>query len=129
LRDHERARALTDLLLALRNSPEGDLLRPDPAAPDDAASNTAHAITAALVEAFAITPIRTLGERIPLRDGRVPDTLDLDRPLAGEPEQCIAAEVLSVGWSYKHHTLLKPVVRPIFTADPPSGPPEAEVTA
>jgi|GEM_PF-3035616 hypothetical protein len=121
LREQERANAVANLLLALRNSPEGDLLRPDPAAPGTAAGSTAQAITAALVEAFSIVPLRDIGERIALRDGHLPDTLELDRPLAHEHEACVAVEVVSVGWSYGSHPLLPPIVRPLFAATLPAG--------
>lgn len=121
LRDQERGTAVKQLLLALRNSPEGDLLRSNPAAPGDADSTTAQAITGALVEAFSIAPIRSIGERIALRDGHIPETLELDRSIGDEVETCVEAEVLSVGWSYKNQALLKPVVRPLFAANPPIG--------
>jgi hypothetical protein len=121
LREQERSKAVKELLLALRNSPDGDLLRFTPAAPGNGGNSTAQAIIAALVEAFSIVPIRNIGEHIAVRDGHIPDTLELDRSIGDDPQNCIAAEVISVGWSYKNHTLLKPVVRPLFTATPPSG--------
>jgi hypothetical protein len=121
LRDQERSTAVKQLLLALRNSPEGDLLRSNPAAPGDAGSATAQAITGALVEAFSIVPIRSIGERIVVRDGHIPETLELDRSIGDEVETCIGADVVSAGWSYKNHALLKPVVRPLFAANPPIG--------
>jgi hypothetical protein len=120
LREQERAKALKELLLALRNSPDGDLLRFKPAAPGDGENNTARAIIGALVEAFSIAPIRDLGERIAVRDGQIPDTLELDRSIGDDAETCVEAEVTSVGWSYSNQTLLKPVVRPVFAAKPPS---------
>jgi hypothetical protein len=120
LREQERSTAVKQLLLALRNSPDGDLLRSNPAAPGDAANSTAQAIIGALVEAFSIVPIRHIGERIPVRDGHIPDTLDLDRSIGDEVDTCVEAEVVSVGWSYSNQTLLKPVVRPLFVAQPPS---------
>jgi len=126
LRDQERGTAVKQLLLALRNSPEGDLLRSNPAAPGDADSTTAQAITGALVEAFSIAPIRSIGERIAVRDGHIPETLELDRSIGEEVETCVEAEVLSVGWSYNNQALLKPVVRPLFAANPPIGATEGE---
>jgi hypothetical protein len=121
LREQERSTAVKQLLLALRNSPDGDLLRSNPAAPGDVANSTAQAIIGALVEAFSIVPIRNIGERIAVRGGEIPDTLDLDRSIGDEVETSVEAEVVSVGWSYKHSALLKPVVRPLFAAKPPSG--------
>jgi hypothetical protein len=126
LRDQERSNALTALLLALRNSPDGDLLRSNPAAPGDGGNSTAEAIIRALAEAFSIAPIRNIGERIAVRDGHIPDTLDLDRSIGDEVEACVEAEVVSVGWSYKHHALLNPVVRPVFASEPPSRASEAK---
>jgi len=126
LRDQERTKAVKELLLALRNSPDGDLLRFNPAAPPDGGNSPAQAIIGALVEAFSIVPIRTIGERITVRDGQIPETLELDRSIGHEVETCIAAEVVSVGWRYSNQTLLKPVVRPIFAATPPSGAPEGK---
>ena len=119
LREQERSRALKELLFALRNSPDGDLLRFNLAAPGDGENRTAQPIIGALVEAFSIVPIRNPGERIPVRDGQIPDTLELDRSIGDELETCVAAEVVSVGWSYKNHALLKPVVRPVFATEPP----------
>jgi hypothetical protein len=84
-------------------------------------NSTARAIIGALVEAFSIVPIRNIGERIAVRGGEIPDTLDLDRSIGDEVETSVEAEVVSVGWSYKHSALLKPVVRPLFAAKPPSG--------
>ena len=121
LREQERSKALKALLLALRNSPDGDLLRVNPVAQGDGGNSTAQAITGALVEAFSIVPIRSIGERITVRDGHIPETLELDRSIGDEVETCVEAEVVSVGWSYKNSTLLKPVVRPLFAAKPPSG--------
>lgn len=121
LRDQERGTAVKQLLLALRNSPEGDLLRSNPAAPGDADSTTAQAIIGALVEAFSIAPIRGIGERIAVRDGHIPETLELDRSIGDEVETCLEAEVVSVGWTYKNQALLKPLVRPLFAANPPIG--------
>ena len=121
LRDQERGTAVKQLLLALRNSPEGDLLRSNPAAPGESGNSTAQSIIGALVEAYSIVPIRTIGERIAVRDGQIPDTLELDRSIGHEVETCIAAEVVSVGWSYNNHTLLKPVIHPLFAANPSGG--------
>jgi hypothetical protein len=129
LREQERSTAVKQLLLALRNSPDGDLLRSNPAAPGDEANSTAQAIIGALVEAFSIVPIRNIGERIPVRDGHIPDTLDLDRSIGHEADTCVEAEVVSVGWSYSNQTLLKPVVRPLFVSQPPSCAAEAKVSA
>jgi hypothetical protein len=115
LREQERSKAVKELLQALRNSSNGDLLRFNPAVPGDGGNSTAQAIVAALVEAFAITPNREIGEQIPIKAGRIPDTLELDRSIGDETEKCVAAEVVSVGWSYKNQALLKPVVRPVFS--------------
>ena len=112
---------MKELLLALRNSPDGDLLRFNPAAPGDGGNTTAQAIIRALVEAFSIVPIRTPAERITVRDGQIPDTLELDRSIGEEVETCVEAEVVSVGWSYNNHTLLKPVIHPLFAANPSGG--------
>jgi hypothetical protein len=128
LREQERSTAVKQLLLALRNSPDGDLLRSTPAAPGDGANSTAQAIIGALVEAFSIVPIRNIGERIPVRDGHIPDTLDLDRSIGHEVDTCVEAEVVSVGWSYSNQTLLKPVVRPLFVSQPTSCAAEAKVS-
>lgn len=126
LREQERSKAVKELLLALRNSADGDLLRFDPSAPGDGGDSTAQAIIGALVDAFSIVPIRTPGERITVRDGQIPDTLELDRSIGDEVEICVATEVVSVGWSYSNQTLLKPVVRPLFAVNPPSGAPEGK---
>jgi hypothetical protein len=128
LREQEHSSAVKQLLLALRKSPDGDLLRSNPAAPGDAANSTAQAIIGALVEAFSIVPIRNIGERIPVRDGHIPDTLDLDRSIGDEVDTCVEAEVVSVGWSYSNQTLLKPVVRPLFATQSPSYAAEANVS-
>ncbi len=66
LREQERTQAVKELLLALRDSPDGDLLRSNPATPGDGAYSTAQAIIGALVEAFSIVPIRNTGDRIPV---------------------------------------------------------------
>ena len=129
LRDQERGTAVKQLLLALRNSPEGDLLRSNPAAPGDADSTTAQAIIGALVEAFSIAPIRSIGERIAVRAGHIPDTLDLDRSIGDEVDTCVEAEVVSVGWTYKNQALLKPVIRPVYASQPPSTTPEGKESA
>ena len=115
LREQERSKAVKDVLLALRNSSDGDLLRFDPAAPGDGGNSTAQAIVTALGEAFSIAPIHKLGEKIPVRDGKIPDSLELDRSIGDETEKCVAVEIVSVGWSYKNQVLLKPVVRPVFS--------------
>jgi hypothetical protein len=128
LREQERSKAVKELLLALRNSPDGDLLRINPAALGDGGNSTAQAIISALVEAFSIAPIRTIGERIAVRDGHIPETLELDRSIGEEVETCVEAEVLSVGWSHKNQALLKPVVRPLFAAQPPSSAPEGNAS-
>jgi hypothetical protein len=114
LREQERRKAVKELLLALRNSSDGDLLRFDRAAPGDGGNSTAQAIVTALGEAFSIAPIHKLGEKIPIRDGKIPDSLELDRSIGDETDKCVAAEVVSVGWSYKNKVLLKPVARPVF---------------
>lgn len=121
LREHERSKAVKELLLALRNSSDGDLLRFDPAAPGAGGNNVAQSVVLALVEAFGIAPTHKLGERIPVRDGQIPDSLEPDRPIGGEAERCVAAEVVSVGWNYKGQVLLKPVVRPVFNVSQPDG--------
>lgn len=118
LREQERARAIGELLLALRNSSAGDLVRSGPDSPpggDDAAMK---GIAEALVEAFGITPVQTVGARIPLSKREIPDSVELDRPMGEEPDPCVALEVVSVGWSYRCRTLLKPLVRPIWEAKP-----------
>jgi hypothetical protein len=114
LREQERSKVVKELLLALRNSSAGDLLRFVPAVPGGVGNSTAQAIVGVLVEAFSIAPIHNLGERIPVRDGEIPDSLELDRSIGDETEKCVAAEVVSVGWNYKNKMLLKPVVRPVF---------------
>jgi hypothetical protein len=114
LREQERSKAVQELLLALRNSQDGDLLRFDPAAPGEGDSSQAKATVAALVEAFSIEPIHRIGERIPVRRGEIPDSLELDRSIGEESGKCIAAEVISPGWKFKEQTLLKPMVRPVF---------------
>jgi hypothetical protein len=113
LREQERGRAVKDLFQALRNSPDGDLLRFNPAAEDGGASQ-ARAMVAALVEAFAIEPIHEIGERIMVRRGEIPDSLELDRSIGEETGKCVAVEVVSAGWKHNDQTLLKPVVRPVF---------------
>jgi hypothetical protein len=114
LREQERGKAVRDLFLALRNSPDGDLLRFHPVAAATGESSQARAIVAALAEAFGIESIREIGERIAVRHGEVPDSLELDRSIGEETGKCIGAEVVSVGWKLGEHTLLKPVVRPLF---------------
>ena len=71
-------------------------------------------------------PILNIGERIAVRDGHIPETLELDRSIGDEVETCVEAEVLSVGWTYKNQALLKPVVRPLFAANPQIGAAEEE---
>lgn len=114
LREQERAKAVRDLLLALRHSQDGDLLRFDPATSADGEASQAKAIAGAMVEAFAIEPVHRIGERIPIRQGEIPDSLELDRSIGQEEGKCVAAEVISVGWKLKQQTLLKPMVRPVF---------------
>jgi hypothetical protein len=114
LHEHERCRAVKDLLLALRHSPDGDLLRFDPSAVESGDSNPVKAVLEALTEAFSIEPVNELGERIPVRNGEIPDSLELDRSIGEETGECIAAEVVSVGWKIKEQIILKPVVRPLF---------------
>lgn len=75
-------------------------------------------IAEALVEAFEITAVHTVGATIPLSNRQIPDSVELDRPMGEEPDPCVALEVVSVGWRYRGRTLLKPVVRPIFEAKP-----------
>lgn len=115
LREQERSKAVKELLVALRNSSDGDLLRSD-AMPGEGGNNAASAIIRALVEAFSIVPIHKVGERITVKDGEVPDNLELDRSIADEFQKCVAVEVVSAGWSYKGQAVLKPVVRPVFVA-------------
>ncbi len=114
LREHERSKAVKDLLLALRNSPDGDLLRFDPAVPGESGTGRAQAIVEALSEAFSIVPVHEIGERIPVRNGEIPDSLELDRSIGEEAGKCVTAEVLSVGWRFKKQTIIKPIVRPLF---------------
>jgi hypothetical protein len=114
LHENERCRAVKDLLLALRKSPDGDLLRFDPKAVESGDSSPVKAVLEALTEAFSIEPVNELGERIPVRDGEIPDSLELDRSIGEETGECIAAEVVSVGWKIKEQIILKPVVRPLF---------------
>jgi len=87
----------------------------------DGENNTAQAIVGALGEALSIMPIHKIGEQIPVRDGEIPDSLELDRAIGDESEKCVAAEVVSVGWSYKHQALLKPVVRPVYNVSELAG--------
>lgn len=119
LREQERSKAVKELLLALRNSADGDLLRFDPAVPDDGGHSTVQAIITALTEAFSITPIHQIGEQMPVRDGEIPDNLELDRSIGDDPDECVAVEVVSVGWNCRNQVLLKPVVRPVFSASHP----------
>ena len=79
LREQERSKAIKNLLLALRNSADGDLLRFDPTVPGTDETSRPQAIVTALVEAFAIAPFHQLGERISVRNGEIPDSLELDR--------------------------------------------------
>jgi hypothetical protein len=114
LHEHERCRAVKDLLLALRNSPDGDWLRFNPTAVESGDANPVKAVLEALIEAFSIEPLNELGERILVRNGEIPDSVELDRSIAEETGECIAAEVVSVGWKIKEQILLRPVVRPLF---------------
>lgn len=115
LREQERSKAVKELLLALRNSSDGDLLRFGPTVPCNSGNSTAQAIVTALVEAFSIAPIHEIGEQIPVRHGEIPDGLELDRSIGEDSGKCVAAEVISAGWRFKEQTLLKPVVRPVFS--------------
>ena len=115
LREQEQIKAVKAVLVALRNSPDGDLLRFGPVAPGDGGTSTAQAVVAALVEAFAITPIHEIGEQIPVRHGAIPDSLELDRSIGEDGGKCVAAEITSAGWKFKGQTLLKPIVRPVFS--------------
>lgn len=117
LREQERTKAVKELLLALRNSEDGDLLRP--AVTGDGEKSTAHAIVTALSEAFSIATIQQIGKQLPVRDGEIPDNLELDRAIGDDPDECVAVEVVSVGWSCRSQVLLKPVVRPVFSASHP----------
>jgi len=114
LRDQEQGKAVAKLLTALRHSQDGDLLRFNPAASGEGEPAQGRAIVAALVEAFGISPLHTPGERLPVRRGEIPDSLELDRAIGDEDGRCIAAEVVSTGWKRKDQVLLKPVVRPVF---------------
>ena len=114
LRELEQGRAVAKLLSALRHSPDGDLLRFNAAAPAEGESSQTKAIAAALVEAFGIAPIHEIGERLPVKRGEIPDSLELDRAIGEEDGRCIAAEVVSTGWKRKEQVLLKPMVRPVF---------------
>lgn len=114
LREREWNKALQKLLLALRNSQDGDLLRFHPAAPADGESSQAKSIVEALIEAFSIEPFCQIGERIPVKRGEIPESLELDRSIGEETGKCIAVEVVSPGWKLKQETLLKPMVRPLF---------------
>ena len=111
--EHERSRAVKDLLTALRNSPDGDLLRFDPEAAD---AGPLQAILTALTEAFSIEPVYEQGERIPVRQDEIPDSLELDRSMDQETGECMEVEVVSAGWKIKEQVLIKPVVRPLFRA-------------
>jgi hypothetical protein len=115
LREQEQIKAVKAVLVALRNSPDGDLLRFGPVVPGGSGTSTAQAVVAALVEAFAIAPIHEIGEQIPVRHGEIPDSLELDRSIGEDAGKCVAAEIISAGWRFKKQTLLKPVVRPVFT--------------
>jgi hypothetical protein len=114
LREQERIKAVKDLLLALRNSANGDLLRFDSTVPVE--NDRTRAIVDAVSEAFSIVPLHQIGERIPVRDGKIPDSLELDRSIGEEVGKCVAAEIVSVGWKFKEQTIIKPVVRPLFRA-------------
>ncbi len=111
--EHERSRAVKDLLTALRNSPDGDLLRYDPEAAD---AGSLQAVLTALTEAFSIEPVYEQGERIPVRPDEIPDSLELDRSMDQETGECMEVEVVSAGWKLKEQVLIKPVVRPLFRA-------------
>jgi hypothetical protein len=114
--EHERSRAVKDLLTALRNSPDGDLLRFDPEAAESADAGPLRAVLTALTEAFSIEPVYEQGERIPVRQDEIPDSLELDRSIDQETGECIEVEVVSAGWKIKEQVLIKPVVRPLFRA-------------
>lgn len=118
LHEQERCRAVKELLLALRNSPDGDLLRFDPSETEMAEASPARSVVEALTEAFSIEPVYELGERIAVRHGEIPDSLELDRSIGEENGKCIAAEVVSVGWKLKDQIIVKPVVRPLFKTGP-----------
>ena len=115
LREQERRKALKELLQALRRSPDGDLLRFNPAVTDDIENGTARAIVAALVRAFEITPIHQIGQQIPVGHGEVPASMELDRAVGEDAGTCVAVEIMSPGWKLKEQTLLKPVVRPVLS--------------
>jgi hypothetical protein len=114
LRELERGRAVQDLLMVLRHSPDGDLLRFKPGVVEGGEPGQVQSVVAALVEAFDIEPIYEVGERIALRRGEIPDTFELDRSIGEETGKCVAAEVVSAGWKLRDQPLLKPVVRPVF---------------
>jgi hypothetical protein len=113
LREQERSKVFQQILLALRNSQDGDLLRFNPTAQADE-SSLVKAIVEALIEAFEIEPFHQIGERIPVKRGEIPDNLELDRSIGEEAGKCVAVEVTSPGWKMNEKTLLKPMVRPVF---------------
>lgn len=113
LREQERNMVFKQILLALRNSQDGDLLRFNPTAQADG-SSLVKAIVEALIEAFEIEPFYQIGERIPVKRGEIPDNLELDRSIGKEAGKCVAVEVTSPGWKLNEKTLLKPMVRPVF---------------
>jgi hypothetical protein len=115
LREQERRKALKELLLALRRSPDGDLLRFNPAVTGNIENGTARAIVAALVQAFEITPIHQIGQQIPVGHGEVPASMELDRAIGEDAGNCVAVEIMSPGWKFEEQTLLKPVVRPVLS--------------
>jgi hypothetical protein len=112
LRDQERIKAVKDLLLALLNSPNGDLLRFDSTVTGE--SDRTRVINEALNEPFSIVPAHEIGERVPVRDGKIPDNLELDRSVGEEVGKCGAAEIVFDGWKFKEQTIIKPLVRPLF---------------
>ena len=121
LREQERGKAIRDLLSALRNTSEGNLI----AAPPDWVGKhkpdaIARGLLEALMETFPIKPVHNIGDRIPFRHDHIPDTVELDRPIGDYAGECTALEVAAVGWNYGGKVLLKPIARPVFQDTKPT---------
>jgi hypothetical protein len=115
LREQERVKVVKDLLSALRNTSAGNLIA---ALPDSTGANgpdaTTRGLLEALMETFRIRPVHHLGDRVPISDGQIPQTIELDRPIGDVSDEVHALEVTAVGWSYDGKLLLPPIARPVI---------------
>ena len=118
LRERERSRAMKDLLSALRDTSAGNLIRVPPDWDgEDGPSADVKGMLEALMEAFPIKPVGRVGDRLAVRAGQISEAVELDRAVGECADECVAVEVVSVGWSYGGKVLLKPIARPLHRGE------------